>query len=132
MAQRDDAPPNRRRFVRVPLRARVALSSPTVRDLIDGPLHDISVGGLFIKTKARRPIGTKISIRIVVPADDVTLELNGEVVRAVSVEESRHSHHPAGLAVMFTDLDERTRQALRRLVEAAVRARGEDPSALPT
>jgi Tfp pilus assembly protein PilZ len=127
MAQPGDGPTNRRRFVRVPLRARVALSSPTVRDLIDGPLHDISEGGLFIKTKARRPIGTKISIRIVVPADDVTMELNGEIVRAVSVDESRRGGHPAGLAVMFTDLDQPTKEALGRLVEAAVRARGEAP-----
>ena len=130
MAQRLDPPPNRRRFVRVPIRARVALSSPTVRDLIDGPLHDISEGGLFIKTTARRRIGTPISIRIVVPSDDVTLELNGQVVRAVSVEEGLRYDHPAGLAVMFTELDQATRLALRRLVEAAVSARADDPPPL--
>jgi len=129
MDQRADPPPNRRRFVRVPVCARVALSSPTVRDLVDGPLHDISEGGLFIKTKAHRPVGTHISIRIVVPAADMTLELKGKIVRAVSVDESRRSHQPAGLAVMFTELDEPTTQALRRLVEATVKARANAPAA---
>ena len=123
MAQPNDITPNRRRFVRVPIRARVALSSRTVRDLISGPLHDISEGGLFIKTKASRPIGTKITIRIAVPAEDVTLELGGEIVRVVSVEESRRSHQPVGLGVMFTDLDETTKRTLARLVKAAVEAR---------
>lgn len=124
-------PANRRRFVRVPLAARVVLSSPTVEELVAGPLHDISLGGLFIKTSAQRAIGTRISIRIAVPGEEVTLQLAGTVVRAVSVEESRRSELPAGLGVQFTAMDELTQATLQRLVDAALRARAESSTPAP-
>lgn len=109
--------------MRVPLRARVALSSASLEELVAGPLHDISLGGLFIKTRARRPVGTQISIRIVVPSESVTLELRGVIVRVVSAEEALSLHMPAGLAVMFTDLDDPTTRTLARLVDAALELR---------
>jgi Tfp pilus assembly protein PilZ len=93
-----------------------------VDDLVSGPLHDISEGGLFIKTKAQRPVGTPISIRIAVPAEQVSLELQGKIVRTVSIEEARRNGQPAGLAVMFTSLSDSTRNTLQRLVQAALAA----------
>ena len=115
---------DRRRWPRVALEARVALSSASIEDLVSGPLLDISVGGLFVRSRAVKEIGTEVTLRLDVPADGVQLEARGIVVRSIGLDEARETGHPAGMGIVFTQLSERSRATLERLIAAALAVEG--------
>jgi len=105
----------------VVLRAHVTLSSPSVADLVDGPLHDISLGGLFIRSLGVRPVGTEVVLHVVVPTEGLELKAAGVVVRTVTADEAVASGRPSGMGVEFTSLDDEARATLARLIDAALR-----------
>jgi Tfp pilus assembly protein PilZ len=98
----------------------VSLSSTSIADLVSGPLGDISVGGLFIQSSVVRDIGTEVTLRIDVPAEGVTLQARGIVVRARTADEARESGRPPGMGIVFTSLDAGARATLERLIDAAL------------
>ena len=120
MAEPGGGGSDRRRWPRVALSAYVSLSSPSVQDLVDGPLHDISLGGLFIRTSRVRPIGTEVTLLIRVPTESLELETRGIVVRSVSAEESLLTGRLPGMGVVFTGLDDAARESIERLIQAAL------------
>lgn len=114
--------PNRRRWPRISVGASVTLSSASVQDLVTGRLQDISLGGLFLCSKKTKPIGTKVRLRIAVLAEQLEIAAKGVVVRAVTAEESARTGQAAGMGIMFTELDDRSRDALTRLLDAELGA----------
>jgi Tfp pilus assembly protein PilZ len=116
MTQGGGGDSDRRKWPRVALEAQVALSSASIEDLVSGPLLDISVGGLFIRSRTVKEIGTEVTLRIDVPAEGVRLTARGIVIRAITLDEAR--------GVVFTALDEHARATLERLIEAAIATDG--------
>jgi hypothetical protein len=84
------------------------------------------MGGLFIRTTNTKPEGTELRLCIVVGAgaiaDGAELRARGIVVREVRREEALASGRPAGMGIIFTELDEESRILLERLLEAALAA----------
>jgi uncharacterized protein (TIGR02266 family) len=124
MTQGGGGDSDRRKWPRVALEAQVALSSASIEDLVSGPLLDISVGGLFIRSRTVKEIGTEVTLRIDVPAEGVRLTARGIVIRAITLDEARETGRPAGMGVVFTALDEHARATLERLIEAAIATDG--------
>lgn len=109
----------RRRWPRIKLDARVVIAYPDVEKLISGPLSDISLGGLFIRTAALRPVGTRVTLKVMITREPLEFEVRGQVVRTVSVEQSRDTGATPGMGIQFEDLGGETRAALERLIAAA-------------
>ena len=122
MSPSDQGGDDRRRWPRVAIEASVSLSSPSVEELVSGPLHDISMGGLFIRSRVTKPEGTELQLRIIVGADGTELRARGIVVREVTLQEALASGRPPGMGLIFTELDDASRSVLERLLEAAIAA----------
>lgn len=105
----------RRRFTRVALDAHVAVTVLDSGGLFHSRVRDLSENGVFIVTESTRAIGTNIRVSITVKDADVTIDARGIVVHEVSPEASG-AGRPPGMGVMFTELSEEARAALRRLV----------------
>ena len=70
---------------------------------------NISLSGVFIRSKAPLPVGTAVNLKFTVIMDDIeTIEGTGEVVR---VEED-----PPGMGVVFTQLTAYSQQLIERML----------------
>ncbi len=70
---------------------------------------NISERGAFIKTKTPLPVGTEVNLRFTVIMDDIeTIEGLGEVVRVQT--------DPAGMGVVFKELNEYSQGLIRKLL----------------
>jgi len=108
----------RRRWPRIKLDARVVIAYPDVEKLVTGPLSDISLGGAFIRTGALKPIGTVLTLKVMVTKDDLEFEARGKVVRTVTIEQARERGSVPGMGVAFEDLTDQSKAALERLLAA--------------
>jgi uncharacterized protein (TIGR02266 family) len=121
------APPesgvDRRLWPRVELDARVVISFTSVDELASGPLVNLSEGGAYIRTTRIKPVGTHLWVRISVESEGLVIETEGEVMRAISLEQADLRGVVPGMGIRFLTLRAADRDAIRRLV-AAVLARG--------
>ena len=76
---------------------------------------NISRTGVFIKSKSPLPVGTKVNLRFTLIMDDIeTIEGTGEVVRV--------ERDPAGMGILFHELEGESKALLARLLEQHVAA----------
>jgi type IV pilus assembly protein PilZ len=78
---------------------------------------NISHGGIFIKTRNPKPLGERLLLILIHPQTGQELELEGEVVRVVTTHQARESAQPAGMGILFCNLD----QGLRQKIEDFIR-----------
>jgi uncharacterized protein (TIGR02266 family) len=117
---------DKRRWPRVKLDARVVVSYPNLEQLVSGPLSDISLGGLFIRTPSVRPIGTSLTLKVIARDEPLEFEAHGRVVRVVRPEDAGGDGQPfPGMGIEFDRLPPEARTALNRLIEATL-PRGQD------
>lgn len=98
---RDEGDPggaDRRKFARINVELVVALSYPTLGDVIECKTLDVSEGGAFLSTRRVRPEGTQVKLALKVAEHE--LALAGVVVRVVEPGGSA----PAGMGILFKDL----------------------------
>jgi Tfp pilus assembly protein PilZ len=105
----------RRRFPRVALDAQVSVRVPSADTLFESRLRDLSANGVFIRTENTRPIGTGLELSIEVREGDVVVRARGIIVHEVTPDEATESR-PAGIGVMFVDVDPDTVIALDDLI----------------
>jgi uncharacterized protein (TIGR02266 family) len=77
-------------------------------------LRDLSLGGLFVRSKKPLPLGTAVVIELLV-ATLPPVRLHGDVVRL----ENDKDGLPRGFGVKFSDVDEATQSALKQIIAAA-------------
>jgi uncharacterized protein (TIGR02266 family) len=106
----------RRRFTRVALDAHVQVSVVDADALFDSRVSDLSENGVFILTRSTRPIGTGIKLAIVVRDGELEVRASGIIVREVKPDQAT-AEQPAGIGVMFTDVDDETSEHLDRLIQ---------------
>ena len=107
----------RRRFTRVALDAHVAVTVLDTDALFHSRLRDLSENGVFVLTNSTRPIGTNIRLSITVQEGPLSISARGIIVHEVPAERASE-RTPAGIGVMFTEVDEASAALLRRLVAA--------------
>jgi molecular chaperone DnaK len=100
----------------MPVGLAVRLSYGTVDEFVDRFAVNISRGGVFIRTREARPVGTRLSLELKLQSGETVLRGEG-VVRWVQAERAT-AHPPAapGMGIQFTDLDERSRALVERMI----------------
>jgi uncharacterized protein (TIGR02266 family) len=99
----------------------VRYKSATVDEFIENHAHDVSRGGIFIKTANPFPPGTLLKFEIRLASDQAVIAGVGRIVwkrdaGTASVE------HPAGMGVKFIKIDEPSKAVIDRLVNTRVDA----------
>jgi Tfp pilus assembly protein PilZ len=65
-------------------------------------VHDISPGGMFLRTDEPRPVGSQLRITLKVPGEQAEeRSLEGQVVRVVEVEGDEMPDHVTGMGIEF-------------------------------
>ncbi len=109
----------------------VRYKSATVDEFIEHHSHDVSRGGMFIKTPSPFPSGTLLKFEIKISDDRPVLQGVGRVVWKRETTQTS-ADLPAGMGVKFIKLDESSRAVIDRLVgakpEGAASAYESDPA----
>ncbi|MCL2825508.1 MAG: TIGR02266 family protein, partial [Polyangiaceae bacterium] len=102
----------------------VRYKSASIDDFIEHHSHDVSRGGIFIKTPSPFPAGTLLKFEIKIAEDKAIIGGVGRVVWKREPPQSSDAR-PAGMGVKFLKIDE----ASRKLIDLIVDKKGDAPSA---
>ncbi len=103
----------------------VRYKSATVDEFIEHHSHDVSRGGIFIKTPSPFPPGTLLKFEIRIQDEQSVLAGVGRVVWKREPAQVSTTETPAGMGVKFIKLDDKSKAMIARLVDN----HGEAPSA---
>jgi uncharacterized protein (TIGR02266 family) len=111
----------------------VRYKSATVDEFIENHAHDVSRGGIYIKTATPFPQGTLLKFEIRLASDQTVITGVGRVVWK---RETVDGEQPAGMGVKFIKVDDSSKVVIDRLVttksDAGKSFESEpDPTALP-
>jgi uncharacterized protein (TIGR02266 family) len=95
----------------------VRYKSATVDEFIEHHSHDVSRGGIFIKTPSPFPPGTLLKFEIRIQDEQSVLAGVGRVVWKRDGGEGG-SESPAGMGVKFIKIDDKSKGLIQRLVES--------------
>jgi uncharacterized protein (TIGR02266 family) len=95
----------------------VRYKSATVDEFIENHSHDVSKGGIFIKTSTPFPQGTLLKFEIRLAGDQAVIAGVGRVVWKREPS-TAGAERPAGMGVKFIKIDENSRAVIDRLVNA--------------
>jgi molecular chaperone DnaK len=101
---------------RTPVGLLVRLSYSSVDEFVDKFATNVSRGGVFIRTRDPKPVGTMLNLELRLAGGEAVVRARG-VVRWVADED--HSTHPptaSGMGVQFLALDEASKQLVDRIV----------------
>src|SRR3954470_13456589 len=93
----------------------VRYKSATVDEFIENHSHDVSKGGLFIKTPTPFPPGTLLKFEIRIAGDKAVIAGVGRVVWKREPTQSANER-PAGMGVKFIKIDENSRTVIDKLI----------------
>jgi uncharacterized protein (TIGR02266 family) len=97
----------------------VRYKSATVDEFIENHSHDVSRGGIFIKTPSPFPPGTLLKFEIRIAGDKAVIAGVGRVVwKREAAQTAGNTDQPAGMGVKFIKLDDASRAVIDRLVNA--------------
>src|SRR6187397_2867945 len=114
------------------LSLNVRYKSATVDEFIENHSHDVSKGGLFVKTPTPFPPGTLLKFEIRLAGDKSVISGVGRVVWKREPTQAS-SDKPAGMGVKFIKIDDASRAVIDKLVAQkadAGSAYTSDPAAL--
>jgi uncharacterized protein (TIGR02266 family) len=95
----------------------VRYKSATVEEFIEHHSHDVSSGGIFIKTSSPYPPGTLLKFEIRIQDEQTVLSGVGRVVWKREPDAAA-SDSPAGMGVKFIKIDDKSKSLITRLVAA--------------
>ena len=93
----------------------VRYKSATVDEFIENHAHDVSRGGIYIKTANPFPPGTLLKFEIRLASDQAVIAGVGRVVWKRDAGTS-NGERPAGMGVKFIKIDEPSKTVIDRLV----------------
>jgi molecular chaperone DnaK len=111
-----DGPHDKRSGQRTPVGLLLKLSYGTVDEFVEKFASNISRGGVFIRTREPRPVGTLLAFELRLQGGEAVVKGRG-VVRWIQPEDAA-ARPPAapGMGVQFVDLDEPSREVVERMV----------------
>src|ERR1700690_1908649 len=95
----------------------VRYKSATLDEFIEHHSHDVSRGGMYIKTPQPFPPGTLLKFEVKIAADQKVMQGVGRVVWRREADEAT-TEHPAGMGVKFIKLDNESKDIIDQLVTA--------------
>jgi uncharacterized protein (TIGR02266 family) len=96
----------------------VRYKSATVDEFIEHHSHDVSRGGIFIKTPQPFPPGTLLKFEIRIQDEQAVLAGVGRVVWKRDANETTADGLPGGMGVKFIKIDDKSKGVIQKLVEA--------------
>ncbi|WP_437475593.1 TIGR02266 family protein [Sorangium sp. So ce1014] len=99
------------------LQMTVRYKSATVDEFIEHHSHDVSRGGIFIKTPSPFPAGTLLKFEIRLLDEQAVIAGVGRVVWKREPAQGSDAH-PSGMGVKFIKIDEKSKAVITRLVDA--------------
>ncbi|MEL6545362.1 MAG: PilZ domain-containing protein [Myxococcota bacterium] len=78
-------------------------------------LRDLSQGGVYVRTRDVRPIGSEVTLELTPPDWDTPIRLLGEVVRVASADDDGESI-PVGMGIRFKDVGPKNQELLAELL----------------
>src|SRR5262245_29644304 len=97
------------------LNMTVRYKSATVDEFIENHSHDISRGGIFIKTRSPFPAGTLLKFEVRIAEDQKLMHGVGRVVWRREVDRAEESF-PAGMGIKFIKTGEGATELINQLV----------------
>lgn len=91
-----------------------AIAFSSEGDFLFATISNISSSGVFIKTEALLPVATELALRIRLPEDLETMDIEGRVVWAKQAS----SASPAGMGVEFIRMSYAHKRRINAFVEA--------------
>lgn len=95
----------------------VRYKSATLDEFIEHHSHDVSRGGMYIKTPQPFPPGTLLKFEVKIAADQKVMQGVGRVVWRRESDDAS-ADHPAGMGVKFIKLDTESKDVIDQLVTA--------------
>jgi len=95
----------------------VRYKSATIDEFIEHHSHDVSRGGIFIKTPSPFPPGTLLKFEIRIQDEQSVLAGVGRVVWKRETAQSG-ADQPAGMGVKFIKIDDKSKALIAKLVES--------------
>jgi uncharacterized protein (TIGR02266 family) len=110
----------RRRSKRINARIRILFTRGGSGVAIEAETDDISVDGVFVRTRRRPPSeGTKLGLLLKLDDPARELMLRGVVARVNDAERTESGPSSCGMGIRFVDVDEETRKVLSEVLERA-------------
>jgi len=111
-----EGPHDKRGAERMPVGLAVRLSYGSVDEFVDRFAVNISRGGVFIRSRDPRPVGTRVAFELRLAGGEAVVRGQG-VVRWIQEEDlAVHPPRAPGMGVQFTELDEPSRALVERMV----------------
>src|SRR5512138_3752913 len=111
-----EGPHDKRAGERMPVGLAVRLSYGTIDEFVDKFAVNISRGGVFIRTRDPKPVGTRVAFELRLQGGEPVVRGQG-VVRWVQAEGGPGRPRTApGMGVQFTGLDAPSRALVERMV----------------
>jgi len=107
---------DRREHERYEARIRVKFGSREA--MMEEYSHNISHGGIFIRTEKPKKMGEKLKVILTHPETGEEMILKGEVVRVVKPEKASQTGQPPGMGIKFVDIDKHTRAQLDSFINS--------------
>jgi type IV pilus assembly protein PilZ len=98
--------------------ARIRVRFGSLEALIEEYTHNISHGGIFIRTRNPKKLNERVKVILAHPQSGEEMIMDGEVVRVVSDHESQVTGQPPGMGVRFLTMDKYTRDQLSAFINA--------------
>src|ERR1700733_13010450 len=93
----------------------VRYKSATVDEFIENHAHDVSKGGIYIKTANPFPAGTLLKFEIRLSSDQAVITGVGRVVWKRDAPQA-NGDRPAGMGVKFIKIDDPSKTVIDKLV----------------
>jgi Tfp pilus assembly protein PilZ len=103
----DGDPAEKRQHPRAPLGLLIQIRSDSIDEFKAVHCDNISIGGMFLRTEQRRPLGAELYFQFTLAGRGTLIEGLGQVVRVT----------PDGLGLKFISLLEPSASIIRHLVE---------------
>jgi type IV pilus assembly protein PilZ len=94
----------------------IRVNYQTVDSLFSEFARNINDGGVFIETDSPQPIGTNVELEFKLPGADRPVEVVGNVVRSVEVDQVAPDEI-AGMAIEFENLNSDARQQINEIIQ---------------
>jgi uncharacterized protein (TIGR02266 family) len=95
----------------------VRYKSATLDEFIEHHSHDVSRGGMYIKTPQPFPPGTLLKFEVKIAADQKVMQGVGRVVWRRESDDASEAH-PAGMGVKFIKIDDDSKDVIDQLITA--------------
>jgi len=111
-----------RKNVRAPLSVPVAFKVDDKTQV--GTSYTLSQKGMFVKCPHPPPLRTQVQIELQLPDESDFIQVQGEVVESIPLEEAARKSSLSGMAVVFGKIKSEDQRRIERAVRAYVRRMG--------